>query len=164
MRKASCCAKKKKERKNSFWVTGAKDAKKRWWNWNNKSCRLEAHHVMCGLDKFPFIYGFSHENYLDLTLPKQTRNMFSPRTRNSNQYFCFQWSCWPFWWYPAKITSGIIIAPHAPGSLPFACTVLQFMYQPPNSLQDIATQHAHIQSFCKNEYFIKEILLRLFLH
>ena len=38
------------------------------------------------------------------------------------------------------------------------------MYQPPNSLQDIATQHAHghqIQSFCKNEYLIKEILLRL---
>ena len=63
-----------------------------------------------------------------------------------------------------EITSGIIVAPPAPGSLPFACTVLQFMYQPPNSLQDIATQHAHghqIQSFCKNEYFIKEILPRL---
>ena len=80
---------------------------------------------------------------------------------NLNKYFCFQWPCWSFWRYPAKITSGIIVAPPAPWSLPFACTVLQFMYQPPNSLQDIATQHAHIQSFCKNEYFIKEILLRL---
>ena len=51
-------------------------ARKRWWNWNNKSCRLEALHVMCGLDKFGFIYGSSHENYLDLVSAKQTRNMF----------------------------------------------------------------------------------------
>ena len=43
-------------------------------NWNNKSCRLEpAHHVMCGLDKFGFIYGFSHENHLDLMPAKQTK-------------------------------------------------------------------------------------------
>ena len=43
--------------------------KKRWWNWNNKSCcALKTHHVMCVLDKFAFIYGFSHENHLDLML------------------------------------------------------------------------------------------------
>ena len=43
--------------------------KKRWWNWNNKSCcALKTHHVMCVLDKFAFIYGFSHENHLDVML------------------------------------------------------------------------------------------------
>ena len=69
---ASCCASKRL----LLVDRGPKMARKRWWNWNNKSCRLEALHVMCGLDKFGFIYGSSHENYLDLVSAKQTRNMF----------------------------------------------------------------------------------------